>query len=252
MSNPLTPPIRPSLGSTFKRPVNELIVGNPPVNPGIEITVEIPPELLAKYPTATAAIIMQSDSDHYSYMIVMPTDFAQGTVQFAFVQETMTYNYMSNGDWNFDGINLVINLTDSMIINSCTLKIGNGIAPANLHISNLSTLQIDAGATVDVNATPTFNAGGNDGNSHDLAFYDVTTTPPISFTTNTSNISTQNFANPFTTPPRAVIPIIQGAAGSTSGWTAKTDSYTTTSCRLILTGPSAAWSNVTVLLVAIQ
>jgi hypothetical protein len=78
-----------------------------------------------------------------------------------------------------------------------------------------------------------------------------TGTVSVSFATSTSHIRSVSIpAMP--AAPKIVLAVISSGAGVSTGWTIRTDSYTTTSFRLLLAGPSAAWSGVDVNWLAIS
>lgn len=70
-------------------------------------------------------------------------------------------------------------------------------------------------------------------------------TEVVTFATATSNIRTVTLPT-MPAAPALVIPVISSGAGTTTGWTCRTDTYTTNSFRLLLAGPSQAWSSVNV------
>lgn len=71
----------------------------------------------------------------------------------------------------------------------------------------------------------------------------------VTFATSTSYIATVTLPT-MPAAPNTVLAIVSSGASATAGWVPKTDNYTTTSFRLVLNGPSAAWSNVIVRWVA--
>lgn len=68
----------------------------------------------------------------------------------------------------------------------------------------------------------------------------------VTFATATSHIRTVTFGVTLPFTPAYVDAIVSSGSGTTTGWVIRTDSYSTTGFRLLLSGPSAAWSSVDV------
>lgn len=76
----------------------------------------------------------------------------------------------------------------------------------------------------------------------------LTGTEVVSFSSATSNIRTVSFGRTLPAPPAMVSIVISTGSGTATGWGFRTDTYTTTSFRLILAtnGSAVAWTNIPV------
>jgi hypothetical protein len=68
----------------------------------------------------------------------------------------------------------------------------------------------------------------------------------VSFSTATSHVRTIQLGVTLDAAPEDVHVNIRSGDGSVNGWIPRSDTYGTTSFRLIMTGPSSAWSNIPV------
>lgn len=69
----------------------------------------------------------------------------------------------------------------------------------------------------------------------------------VTFGTATSHTRTVSFGKTLEAAPSRVGITISSGAGVSADWTWRTDTYTTTSFRLLLVGPSGAWTDVPVI-----
>ena len=188
------PPDRPGLGSTFKRPLTELIVGDP--NSGfIDIEGKIPPELIAYYALHWSAVLFRASirfvivngaNDSYFYMVAgsnVPQTFdlfATGWVdptntvhESSIVQLIPGTNTINDIFGNFDTSNMIFGQAGAILMNNdsrIAVFDAGGInryrlqgtdliafAGAIIQILTGATMLIATGASIEVNAGGAIN-----------------------------------------------------------------------------------------------